>query len=111
MSAMNEPKPAASSILRLNPEDNVGVVTGEVAAGERLTFEGQEIRAADRLRMGHKLALVRIAEGETILKWGLPIGSATRPIQPGEAVHVHNMKSDYLPTYTLDGTNPYLKEE
>ena len=32
----------------------------------------------------------------------MPIGSATRDIEPGEHVHLHNMKSDYLPTYTLE---------
>ena len=37
-----------------------------------------------------------IAEGEKVLKFGVPIGSAVRAILPGEHVHVHNIKSDYI---------------
>jgi hypothetical protein len=40
-----------------------------------------------------------ISAGEKIFKYGAPIGSATRDICAGSTVHVHNMKSDYLPTY------------
>jgi hypothetical protein len=47
-----------------------------------------------------------IAPGETVLKYGAPIGSATAPIAPGEHVHVHNVKSEYTPTYTLDDRKP-----
>ncbi|HRJ73596.1 MAG TPA: SAF domain-containing protein [Terrimicrobiaceae bacterium] len=43
-----------------------------------------------------------IRTGEKILKYGVPIGSATCDIAFGEHVHLHNMKSDYLPTYTLE---------
>jgi len=35
------------------------------------------------------------------------IGSATRDIAVGEHVHLHNMKSDYLPTYTREKGNQY----
>jgi hypothetical protein len=37
-----------------------------------------------------------IAQGEKVLKYGLPIGSATRDIEAGEHVHVQNLKSDYI---------------
>ena len=39
-----------------------------------------------------------IAAGARIVKYGAPIGRATRDIAPGEYVHTHNMTSDYLPT-------------
>ena len=37
--------------------------------------------------------------GEKIIKCRAPIGSATCPIATGAHVHLHNMKSDYLPTF------------
>jgi hypothetical protein len=40
-----------------------------------------------------------IAAGEKIIKYGVPIGSATRDIGAGEHVHTHNVQSDYIPTY------------
>jgi altronate dehydratase small subunit len=54
--------------------------------------------------------LLAIPTGEKILEYGAPIGSATCDIRPGDYVHTHNLQSDYLPTYTLDGSNPYLRE-
>lgn len=59
---------------------------------------------------GHKIALQPIAAGQKVLKYGAPIGSATRPIEPGEHVHTHNLKSDYLPTYTLEEGRSYLNK-
>ena len=43
---------------------------------------------------GHKYALCDIAEGENIVKYGMPIGHATKPIAKGEHVHVHNVKTN-----------------
>lgn len=43
---------------------------------------------------GHKYALKDIAEGENIIKYGMPIGHATCKIPKGEHVHVHNVKTN-----------------
>lgn len=50
---------------------------------------------------GHKRALRNIAEGENIIKYGYPIGHATRLIQQGEWVNEHNIKTN------LEGTLEY----
>ena len=52
--------------------------------------------------LGHKLARRDIAAGEKIVKYDAPIGSATAAIRAGEHAHVHNIKSDYTPTYHLE---------
>ena len=46
------------------------------------------------LENGHKYALKDIASGETIVKYGNPIGHATSDIQKGDHVHSHNMKTN-----------------
>jgi len=56
----------------------------------------------EMIGIGHKVARQFIAAGEKIIKYGVPIGSATKDIQRGSHVHVHNMKSDYISTYTID---------
>ena len=43
---------------------------------------------------GHKYARRDIAEGENVIKYGMPIGHATRAIAAGEHVHVHNLKTN-----------------
>ena len=88
--------------ILLSPLDNIVVLTQSVRAGEAIDVAGRLLTPEKPLGLGHKLALRRIATGEKILKYGVPIGSATRIIEPGEHVHLHNMQSDYLPTYTLD---------
>ena len=89
-------------LILLDPRDNVLVVRRRVAAGDRLRIDGQEITAAIDIPMAHKLARRAIAVGETILKYGAPIGIATAAIARGGHVHVHNVVSAYTPTYTLD---------
>jgi altronate dehydratase small subunit len=90
------------SAIRLSPLDNIVVLARSVPAGTTIEVEGRTLEVAVPLGLGHKLAFRRIAMGEKILKYSVPIGSATRDIAPGEHVHLHNMQSDYLPTYTLD---------
>jgi hypothetical protein len=41
---------------------------------------------------------VPIAAGERVIKVGVPIGTATQAIAPGEHVHSHNLRSDYIAT-------------
>ena len=43
---------------------------------------------------GHKYARRDIAEGENVIKYGMPIGHATCAIKKGEHVHVHNVKTN-----------------
>jgi hypothetical protein len=97
-------------LLRLSSNDNVAMPTANLDAGDRAEVEGAKVTLVDRVPVGHKVAVEPIAAGAKVVKYGLPIGSATRDIRPGEYVHTHNVKSDYLPTYTLDGGNPYLKD-
>ena len=43
---------------------------------------------------GHKYALRDIAAGEDVVKYGMPIGHATRAIAKGEHVHVDNLATN-----------------
>ena len=87
-------------LLRLHLADNVLTVTAPLDAGEEIAVAGTRIRVAASLPLGHKVAARAIASGEKIVKYGAPIGSATRAIAPGEHVHTHNLQSDYLPTFS-----------
>ncbi len=88
-----------SRLLRLHPEDNVLTVISPLGAGETIEIAEQRITVAAALGLGHKVAAREIAAGEKIIKYGVPIGSATRAIACGEHVHTQNLQSDYLPTY------------
>jgi len=88
-------------LLLLGASDNVLVARQRIAAGEAVLIEGVPAVSATDLPIGHKLARRAIASGEKIIKYGAPIGIATQAIAPGEHVHVHNVRSDYTPTYHL----------
>ncbi len=90
-------------LILLDPRDNVLVVRSRLRAGDALDLGGGASSVADKdVPLAHKLARRAIAAGEKILKYGAPIGVATADIPAGAHVHVHNLRSDYTPTYTLD---------
>jgi hypothetical protein len=88
--------------MRLFPSDNILVLARSLNVGEEIQVGEVVFVLKTPLGLGHKIAAQKIAAGEKILKYGAPIGSATADIESGEHVHLHNMKSDYLPTFTLD---------
>ena len=89
-------------LLLLDDRDNVLVATARIRAGEAVEIAGSRPTMPADVPIGHKLARCAIAAGERIVKYGAPIGSATTAIAVGELVHVHNVKSDYTPTYHLE---------
>lgn len=80
-------------VLRIRPEDTVGVALRPLDAGARVSLEGAELVTRDDIPAGHKVALKNIAAGEKAIKYGFPIGQATRDIPAGGHVHVHNLKT------------------
>lgn len=99
------------TLLQLSPQDNVLVLIRSLAQGERFWIDGQPFQLETSLTLGHKVAACDIQEGEKIVKYGVPIGSAKSDIRQGEHVHLHNIKSDYIPTYTLDEGHNYVKQD
>lgn len=95
-------------LIALSPHDNVCVACTALAIGETLVVDGVPLVVDASVALGHKIARRDIANGAAILKYGARIGIATDDIRRGQHVHVHNMKSDYLPTYTLDAGHRYI---
>lgn len=89
-------------LLLLSPLDNVLVVRAVIQPGEEILIEGEPVIISDQIGLGHKLARMAIAKGAKIVKYGAPIGSATKNISTGEHVHLSNLKSDYTATYALN---------
>ncbi|MEO8157923.1 MAG: UxaA family hydrolase [Betaproteobacteria bacterium] len=97
-------------VLVLAPGDNVAVAKSDISAGTKLTVMGVPLTLKINEETGHKFAFKAISKGETIVKYGAPIGIATQDIAPGDAMHIHNVTSDYIPTYTLDEGHQFFKE-
>jgi hypothetical protein len=95
-------------LITLSPHDNVCVACADLVAGETLIVDSVPLTVDSKVALGHKIARYDISAGADITKYGARIGIATREIQRGHHVHVHNMRSGYLPTYTLDAAHRYL---
>ncbi len=77
--------------LKVHPDDDVAVVLRAIDAGERLVVEGNVLFASVAIPAGHKIALSQRELGESVHKYGVPIGRATMRIAPGDWVHAHNL--------------------
>ena len=98
-------------LLQLTPQDNVLTVLETFEAGATLWIGNRSVVTAQRLPFGHKVAARDIAAGEKIIKYGVPIGSATQSIACGQLVHTHNLKSDYLPTYLREDQVRFFQKD
>lgn len=82
-----------------DPADTVGVAVTDIAAGTDCT--GRDLsnnkplqaKALQDIPLGHKLALKNFVPGDTVIKYGCEIGKVVQPIQAGQHVHTHNLKT------------------
>ncbi len=89
-------------LMLLSPGDSVYVLRDQIAASEAVMVNGVAVAFPQALGLGHKIARVLVAKGDQVIKYGAPIGRASRAIAPGDHVHLHNLVSDYTPTYALN---------
>jgi hypothetical protein len=92
-------------LLLLHPDDNILVARRDIAAGERVELDGESFVIPAAVELGHKLARRALAPDTRVLKYGAPIGSMKAAAARGEHVHLHNLRSDYIPSTTREGTD------
>jgi hypothetical protein len=78
--------------IRLQPADNVAITTDETAAGRTLDAGGELVTVRQDIPRGHKVALVGMAAGDPVRRYGQIIGFAGTDIAAGDHVHVHNVE-------------------
>lgn len=89
-----------AKLVTLHADDNVLICCQQLEAKEQISIDGQYYELLTTIDLGHKVAKAPINKGEQIIRYGVPIGSATQYIDAAEHVHIHNMKSDYIPSHT-----------
>lgn len=82
--------------FQIAANDNVATLLSDSEPG-MVSVRGEgglrEIRLTQPVKMGHKVALDAMAEGEAVIKYGVTIGVAKQAIACGEWVHLHNCRS------------------
>jgi hypothetical protein len=82
--------------FKIGAEDNVATLLVNADPGPVIvrghTGEKQLV-ASEPIEASHKIAIAPIVAGADIIKFGVVIGAATRAINQGEWVHLHNCRS------------------
>jgi altronate hydrolase len=97
-------------LIKIHSADNVALAVSPIEANE----SALGVRALEPVAFGHKIALRDIAKGKAVIKYGYPIGFASRDILAGEWVHTHNLKTGlsklseytYAPSQKTQNTEP-----
>ena len=94
------------SFIKINPSDNVAVALQPLAKGTVIELDNSTFTLTEDIMQGHKFALKSLKPGDSIIKYGNPVGHATAEISAGSWIHTHNLKTglgDFL-TYTYNKT-------
>ena len=91
---------ANTDIIIHDEKDNVGVVVIEKITPNQdcncwimENDKSTTIQSKNEIFLGHKIAMLDLSKGDTILKYGHDIGKVVQEIKKGEHVHVHNVKT------------------
>lgn len=76
------------------PGDNVAIVSRRLEQGTRIETPAGPVELNATLLEGHRFAWEPIAQGEPVLSWNLPFGTAVTDIRPGQYI----CNSDILQT-------------
>lgn len=98
------------AFLKINPADSVVVCLRAMKAGEIVSDGDKEAKLLQDTPAGHKVLLIDKKEGEDIIKYGYPIGHATKDLKAGEWVNENNLKTNLAGTleYTYNPVNEKL---
>ena len=85
--------------FQISAQDNVATLLDDLSAPGAVRVLGShtaaELNGAEPIALGHKIAVADIPSDSPIIKFGVPIGRASRPIAAGQWVHLHNCKSNF----------------
>ena len=92
------------SFIKINPLDNVAVALQPLAKGTVIELDDTTLTLTEDIMQGHKFSLKNLKPGDSIIKYGNPIGRATADIPVGSWIHTHNLKTGLgdLLTYTYN---------
>ncbi len=93
---------APEQFVLLHKKDNILVCVRPAMAGGTIVLDGNDYLLKQDVALGHKVARYPLATGDKVLRYGISIGSMTAPVEPGEHIHSHNLKSDYIPAHGRD---------
>ena len=91
---------SASLTIRLHAQDDVVIARQQLVSGTLIRDEN--ITVSGLIPPGHKVATRAIAKGEPVKRYNQIIGFASKPILPGQQVHLNNLAmGDFARDYAI----------
>jgi altronate dehydratase large subunit len=85
------------SLIRTHPSDNVAVTPRGLKAGQVVDLPwGGRLEVAEDIPASHKVALRDFTAGETVVRYGQPIGTTRQEVPRGGWLHSHNIRETEL---------------
>jgi len=84
--------------FQIDKRDNVATALHDLLVMDAIILGDKNrdvVMAIEPIKKGHKIALKKIKAGEKIIKYGVVIGRATKNIEEGQWIHLHNCESLY----------------
>ncbi|MBW2091842.1 MAG: altronate dehydratase [Deltaproteobacteria bacterium] len=80
-------------LMRIHEKDNVAVALQELKKGETVSLPwGGQLTIQEDIPVSHKVSLEDLDTGQTILRYGQPIGEAVSAIPKGSWIHTHSLR-------------------
>ena len=93
-----------SSVLQLDPRDNVLIALSDLKAGDAVAFNGHTYSLPKNVPAKHKFATRSLASGDDVTMYGVLVGKAATPIASGELLTVSNIRHQAAPFHEQSGS-------
>lgn len=94
------------TFLQIHPADNVLVALQDLPQGDPITHRGKALVLPRAVLAKHKFTLNALVPGDPVFMYGVLVGKATRPIEPGETITTFNLTHE-AEAYSLQKRQPY----
>jgi altronate hydrolase len=81
-------------ILKVHPDDNLIVALQDLAAGETVMLDQQQVAPIEEIPAKHKFNEADLKAGDTVYMYGVTVGKASRDIPRGSRITVENVTHD-----------------
>jgi altronate hydrolase len=81
----------AQRVLKLDPRDNVLIALTDLAQGESVPFNGHSFMLASKVPAKHKFATEDLAQGASVVMYGVLVGKTVEAIRKGELLTTRNV--------------------
>ena len=81
-----------SSILKINPSDNVAVALDKLNKGYEVQIDNATFKLVDDIALKHKFACVDFKPKDAVYMYGVLVGEAIKQIPKGGLLTTENIK-------------------